>query len=443
MQRQNIVKKGSAGHGTPEYLLGPPRILHASQLVPFPIRKSEAWLIFFATEGDLHSRDRLTALLWPERDEEHGRGSLHSALTSIRECLKKRQDSHNAPHLCSEQAHVGLVVDPDLELDLHVLREAAELARAANKVLSNETITRLQDALNRYRSDFLQGFLVNAAPDLDEWISQQRGLWHRRVGWICKRLSRAYFTGGGLPQAIETAARWVKLDPWSEAAHYHLIEAQPAAGDRTAALRSYQACRAILTAELGIEPSPEIEDLAKHVRRRVTARKVAAETRASEPESAFPLVGRSSEHTRLVAAYEAACQGKPQVMSVEKEPGIRKTRLVQAFLYCVSTHGADVLQGTAFESSQRFSYQLIMEAFRPALTRWLKHSSPPLTRVWLAELSDYYRVLPVTTRKTGIEARFRLFDAIAHLSEQLAANAAGGALGFLCRRRSVDGHGFF
>jgi len=418
-------------------LLGPPRILHASQLVPFPTRKSEALLIFLAAEGGLHSRDRLTALLWPESDEEHGRGSLRSALASTRESREKREGSKDAPHLCSEQAHVGLVVDPDLELDLHVLREAAELAREANKVLSNETITRLQDALNRYRGDFLQGFLVNAAPDFDEWISQQRESWHRQVGWICKRLSRAYFTGGDLPLAIETAARWVRLDPWSEAAHYHLIQAQAAAGDRTAALRSYQACRAILTAELGIEPSPEIEDLAKHVRRRVTARKVAAETPDSEPELAFPLVGRSSEHTRLVAAYEAACQGKPQLVSVEGEPGIGKTRLVQAFLHWVSTQGADVLQGKAFESSQRFPYQPLMEAFRPALTRWLKQSSLPLTPVWLAELSrwfpelsDYYRDLPVTTRKTGIEARFRLFDAIAHLSEQLAANASGGALVF-------------
>ena len=66
--------------------------------------------------------------------------------------------------------------------------------------------------------------------------------------------------------AIETAARWVAHDPWNENAHRRLIQLHLAAGDRTAALRAYDSCRATLAAELHITPSPETETLGEHIR---------------------------------------------------------------------------------------------------------------------------------------------------------------------------------
>lgn len=415
-------------------LLGTPQIRHAGRPVAFPTRKSEALLIFLAVEGGFHSRERLTALLWPESDEEHARGSLRSALASLRQALAESQEQHGPPHLLAERTLLGLAEGAELKLDLHTLREAAELARSAAQVPVHELVAGLREATGRYRGDFLQGFSLSDAPDFDDWVSQQRETWHRQAGLVFDRLSQALFDGGELSEAIEVASRWVALDPLNEAAHHRLIRAQAAAGDWATALRSYLACRAILAKELGVEPGPEIEALARQVRRRAVVRSVPApgEADADLKPLRLPLVGRLAEHTRLVAAYQSPCRGTVQVVSVEGEPGIGKTRLVESFLRWASAQAAEILEGRAFETGGRLPYQPLTEALRPALNRWLDQGDPPLAPVWLAELSrlfpellDRYPDLPAPTRRDQIEARPRLFEAIARFGKSLAEPARG------------------
>lgn len=347
-------------------LLGTPRFLHAGRPVAFPTRKCEALLIFLTVEGGLHSRERLAALLWPESDEEHARGSLRSALAFVRQALAESQEHHSAPHLLVERTLLSLAQGAELELDIHTLREAAELARGAARLPVHELVPRLRDAASRYRGDFLEGFSLSDSPDFDDWVSQQREVWHRQAGLVFDRLSQALFDGGDLLEAIEVASRWVALDPLNEAAH-HLIRTQAAAGDWAAALRSYQACRAILAEELGAEPGPEIEALSGQIRRRAVIRSAptAGDADADLASLHLPLVGRLTEHTRLVAAYQSACRGTVQVVSVEGEPGIGKTRLVKSFLRWASAQGAEILEGRAFETGGRLPYQPVIEALRP------------------------------------------------------------------------------
>jgi predicted ATPase len=61
-----------------------------------------------------------------------------------------------------------------------------------------------------------------------------------------------------------------------------------------------------------------------------------------------PLIGRANEHSALAAAYRAARQSKPQLVSVEGEPGIGKSRLAREFLAWASAQGGTVLQGRAW-----------------------------------------------------------------------------------------------
>jgi DNA-binding SARP family transcriptional activator len=415
-------------------LLGTPQIRHDGRHVVFPTRKSEALLIFLAVEGGFHSRERLTALLWPESDEEHARGSLRSALAFLRQVLAETQEQHGPPHLLVERALLTLAEGAELELDIHTLREAAELSRGAARVPVHELVARLREATSRYRGDFLEGFSLSDAPDFDDWVSQQRERWHRQAGLVFDRLSQALFDGGELLEAIDVASRWVALDPLNEAAHHCLIRAQAAAGDWAAARRSYRACRAILAEELGAEPGPEIEALSGQIRRRAVVRSApaAGEADADLAPPHLPLVGRLTEHTRLVAAYQSACRGTVQVVSVEGEPGIGKTRLLESFLRWASAQGAEILEGRAFETGGRLPYQPVVEALRPALNRWLDQGSPPLAPVWLAELSrlfpellDRYPDLPIPAAKDQIEARPRLFEAVARFGQSLAEPAHG------------------
>jgi hypothetical protein len=62
---------------------------------------------------------------------------------------------------------------------------------------------------------------------------------------------------------------------------------------------------------------------------------------------------------------------------LEGEAGIGKTRLAAVFLDWVRARGAEVLAGKVFHTSQRLSYQPLIEALRarlelePDLRQWL------------------------------------------------------------------------
>src|SRR5258708_17047646 len=88
--------------------------------------------------------------------------------------------------------------------------------------------------------------------------------------------------------------------------------------------------------------------------------------------------------------YELAVCSRPQVALLEGEAGIGKTRLAAAFLDWVKAQGAEVLAGRAFQTSQRLSYQPLLEALR---TRF---EQEPDLRQWLGDpwLTDLSRLLP-------------------------------------------------
>src|SRR5260370_14316314 len=68
-----------------------------------------------------------------------------------------------------------------------------------------------------------------------------------------------------------------------------------------------------------------------------------------------------------MSPYEQASSGHPQVVLLEGEAGIGKTRLAATFLAWVKAQGAETLAGRAVQTSQRLPYQPLLEALRPRL----------------------------------------------------------------------------
>jgi len=126
--------------------------------------------------------------------------------------------------------------------------------------------------------------------------------------------------------------------------------------------------------------------------------------------------------------YEQASTGQPQVVLLEGEAGIGKTRLAAVFLDLARAQGANVLRGGTFHTSQRLSYQPLIEALRTRLAQ--EHDLRQLmSDPWLAELSrllpdlrERYPDLPPLTMN-GAFASSRLLEALARLSQALASQA--------------------
>src|SRR3712207_2991680 len=107
------------------HLLGTPEILHAAQPLRFRTRKAQALLVYLAAEGGPHTREQLTALLWPDSDSTRGRAALRLALLYVREALGEATGVEQ-PHLVVEHDTLRLDVAAGVELDLHTLAAAAQ-----------------------------------------------------------------------------------------------------------------------------------------------------------------------------------------------------------------------------------------------------------------------------------------------------------------------------
>ncbi|HEY3232684.1 MAG TPA: BTAD domain-containing putative transcriptional regulator, partial [Roseiflexaceae bacterium] len=314
----------------------------------FRTRKTLALLIYLAVEGGMHAREKITALFWPDSDRPHGRTMLRTTITYLRDAL---HDDPQPAHLVVERDALGFDRSSDYGLDLHSLDDAFALIslpegvphpHADVRLLDDrraQMLAQLQQAVQRYRGEFLEGFALEDAPDFEEWVRLQREAWHRRMSAVFERLAQLQADSGAFPSAIDTITHWVAHDPWNERAYQSLMQLHLAVGDRTAALRTYETCRAILAAEMQTEPAPETEALAERIRAAlpltrgssdavVIGHPSSLDNAALTPPPALPespLVGRTNEFVTLVAVYRAIQHNSAQVVLLGGEAGIGKT----------------------------------------------------------------------------------------------------------------------
>jgi DNA-binding SARP family transcriptional activator/tetratricopeptide (TPR) repeat protein len=419
-------------------LLGSPEVSHFDRRLTFPDRKALALLSYFAAEDGMHERQRLSRLFWPDSDSEHGRTALRISLHHLRRVLEEDASPGHESHLLITHDALGLNMDSDIDVDLHALQAAWSMAH--DKTLREEAqgetrrtlIARLQRAAALYRNGFLEDFTLRDTVDFDNWVGIQRGYWYQRIEQVFDWLSQLQSVEGELEQAIATVVRWRSFDPLNEDISLRLMQFQFAAGNRIAALQTYQAYQDVLMAELSVKPSPQMVAQAAFIRKATAPRsRITREPMVTRPPSArslleVPFVDRGIQLNKLMSLYEKSSAGQPQVVVIEGEAGIGKSRLAAAFIAWTRARGAGVLEGRAFNSYQHLAYQPILDPLRARLSQE-SNLRQLLSDPWLAELSrllpelrERYPDLPPPTVDEAFDSS-RFFEALMHLGEAYAA----------------------
>lgn len=358
-------------------VFGPPEVFSNSHRLTFALRKAQALLFYLAVEGGMHSRSKLAAFLWPDSTAHDARTSLRNAIALLRTLFTDVEVSSSPQnHLLIERDLLGLDRNTSFELDLEVVQQAYQEAQRCSTVPAEPQrvtlVAMVQQALDLVRGPFLDGFWLGEDAPFDEWVQQQRQQWQVRLVFLLDRLSSWQEVGGELEQACATLTRWLMIDPLAEGAYQRLMRVHLARGDAATALQLYTTCRARLAEDLQVEPSAETVALARHIRARATRPPGLSSAHVSAKQSmsgelVAPLVGRVGAFRQLSSSFQQAWSGQPQVVLVEGEAGIGKTRLATEWVGWAMAQGADVLRGQAFEMGGRLPYQPLVEALRERL----------------------------------------------------------------------------
>jgi DNA-binding SARP family transcriptional activator len=178
------------------------------------------------------SRDKLQALLWPEKDAAHASGALRQSLYTLRRAL------------------TGAILG-GRTLRLTDARIASDVGRFVAGIQADD----LENAESWYRGPFLDGFFTGSDP-FERWAERER---EELAHQYAATLERLAMRADSAHAAVVWWRRLVALDPVSPRTVVRLMEALVRDGDRFAAIRCAREHARRTLAEFGATPDTVVQ----------------------------------------------------------------------------------------------------------------------------------------------------------------------------------------
>ena len=194
-------------------------------------------------------RDELLIAVYGEEATPDHNPRLSVLLSKLRRVL--------GPELLAGRAQIELLLPADAFVDVEAALEA--LHRAESHVANGEWAEAWGPSGVAYHVASRPLLRGHDLPWLDDW---RRRLDDVRVrGLECFAAARLGLGGPTLPQAADCARQLIELAPFRETGHLILMEALERSGNVAEALRAYDRLRVMLRDELGVAPSPAVQNV--------------------------------------------------------------------------------------------------------------------------------------------------------------------------------------
>lgn len=192
---------------------------------------------FLALQGRSLLRSFVAGSLWLDSTDDRASGSLRSALWRLNRGQRLVEASGELLRLVPA---VAVDVDAAVTQAHRLLDPASEECPSPGEVL--------------LREDLL--------PDwYDDWIVLERERFRQLRMHALERLCDRLVAAERFGEAIEAGLAVARTEPLRESAHRTLVRIHLAEGNRGEALAQYRRFRALLKAELGLDPSPKMAAL--------------------------------------------------------------------------------------------------------------------------------------------------------------------------------------
>jgi DNA-binding SARP family transcriptional activator len=197
-------------------------------------RREQRLLALLALRGR-RTRPYVAGTLWPDSTEHRAQTSLRAAVLRTRQAVQGILEAGRTT--------VGLA--PGVNVDVH------QLLRAADSDGDPRATMAVMDA-----DELLSGWY-------DDWVLFERErLQHVRLRAL-ENLAESQLDVGHHDFALEAALGAIAIEPLRESGHAIAIRAHLLAGNRSAAVREYRTYSDRLERELGIAPSPRLDELVR------------------------------------------------------------------------------------------------------------------------------------------------------------------------------------
>lgn len=261
--------------------------------------------------------DELAEVLWGARAAPHWAGALRGVVAKVRGFLKHLgPDGPSLERVGPGYRFTG--VDPAA---VDVWRAEQALVHADDALACGDGAGAAQAAAEAVA--LLSGPLL-AGVDA-EWLAPWRTRFdeERRRAWRVE--SAGHLLVGQFDDAVASAGAALAEDAYDEASQRALMTAHRAAGNRAAALRAYAEFRRRLADDLGVVPDARTEALYVEL---LSGEPQPMPTQSVTTLADHPFVGRLDALEQVAAAWEAAREGRPQVVLLRGEAGVGKTRVL-------------------------------------------------------------------------------------------------------------------
>lgn len=301
----------------------------------FPTSKVRALLAYLVIESEQsHLRSQLATLFWGDWREEQAKANLRKSLFRLRETLNREVTGFGDGLL--EVTHTMVQLRPEhIQADLLTFRQLGQQVTQHNHPALNHCsacLDKLSRAVALYSGDLLAGLEVDDAPQFESWLTYQREQLHETAMAALANLTNIRLQRRDYELAQRLAQQQLQLEPWREEAHRQLMQALMGQGRREEALAQFGKCRAILAAELAIDPAGETINLFKTIQQNLWEEPAAPPLPAVSgpwhhhfPPQLTPFIGRAEE---LAAIQERLQDSAGRLLSLLGPGGIGKTRLV-------------------------------------------------------------------------------------------------------------------
>jgi predicted ATPase/DNA-binding SARP family transcriptional activator len=298
-------------------LLGRPRVTHdGTPLTGWALQKSLALLAYLAVTGRPHSRGALAGLLWRDCTEANARSNLRKVVAELR----RRVPSH----LTITRADVAFDRASAYWLDVEAFeRDIGRALALRQSPVPPAEAECLANAIELYGDRFLADLAVHSAPDFEEWVLLEQGHLLNLALRALHTLADHHEAHSEPARAIAYLNRLLELEPAQEEAHRHKMALLVHCGERSAALRQYEALRQAMQA-LDAELDAQTTALYHQIRAGTGLLGHFGATRHSPQPPLTLLIGREAELSEIQAILrDPSCQ----LLTLVGPGGIGKTHL--------------------------------------------------------------------------------------------------------------------